>query len=514
MNNNVNAHANNDGLSNYKSDSNSQISDSMKMHFDILLAAFASAGKGLDSAATKEEIVDLLDSRTRNKRFDKTLINKLFTVIADDNRNAQYSVSVFIKNYIYLEEEMKQNMLKYEQLLAKEQTKNEEWAERRESALRSEIVNEEGLTEKSKITILFIEVIPYSAQNSNHQYETYVVQSKYLDQVQHTNEFSSHEACKLQQEFTFKLQTMKSEIEFVLFGKARNNNDGDGDDDDECVPLGNVRFPLEKLEKEESFNVNIKIPELHNEHNTILDINATLTCYWSDAFNFTEEKKISDEKLVKIKEKLNKTKFYLSALLEPLEYSNARIKHIRQNNADALEPIMEMKETNEVNTGDVFTNKESVCENKQLQLIENKIKETFNVDVVDWFHIVEMCAIIICLCSVLALYRNDYVGATGGCVIMCINRMMKGKNEAKQVMSMIKGTIGVAIGMAVMDVVWLVMNFVTVFKGVDDYKGGKENGILRVSALFCVCNIAVKGVVTVGGLIQYNKVSHMLKQNK
>ena len=144
MNNNVNVYANNnDMFSNYKSDSNSQISESMKMHFDVMLNAFSNAGKNVDSVVTKAEIVDLLDSRTKNKRFDRTLINKLFTVIADDNRNDTCLVSVFIKNYIYLEEEMKQNMQKYEQLLAKEKVKNEEYADKKDIALRNEIVNED-----------------------------------------------------------------------------------------------------------------------------------------------------------------------------------------------------------------------------------------------------------------------------------------------------------------------------------------------------------------------------------
>ena len=515
MNNNVNAHyANNDMFSNYKSDSNSQVSDSMKLHFDVMLTAFSNAGKGVDSVVTKTEVVDLLDSRTKNKRFDRTLINKLFTIIDDDSRNDTCLVSVFIKNYIYLEEEMKQNMQKYEQLLAKEKVKNEEYAEKKELALRSEIVNEEGLSDKSTITITFIEVIPNKIDDANYEYEAYVVQSKYLDQVQYTSEFGLYDVTNLQQEFTFKLQTLRSEIEFVLFGKRHHSNvDNDDNDNDEYVPLGNVKFPLDKLEKEENFSVKIKIPELHNEHNTILDINASLNCYWSDVFNYTEEKNNSDEKLVKIKEKLNKTKFYLNALLEPLEYSNANMKQNKQhNNADVLEPIMELKETNEVNTGDVY--KESVCENKQLQLIENKIKETFNINIIDWNNIIQVCSIILCICSVLSLYRNDYIGITGACAIMCINRLTKGKNDMKQVMNMIKGTIGVAIGMVVMDVMWLVMNIVSVFKGVDVYKGGNENGILRVSVLLCVCNIVVKAVVIVGGLIQYNKVSYILKSNK
>lgn len=512
MNNNVNVYANNnDMFSNYKSDSNSQISESMKMHFDVMLNAFSNAGKNVDSVVTKAEIVDLLDSRTKNKRFDRTLINKLFTVIADDNRNDTCLVSVFIKNYIYLEEEMKQNMQKYEQLLAKEKVKNEEYADKKDVALRNEVINEEGLSEKSTITIMFIEVIPYKRDNSSYEYEAYVVQSKYLDQVQYTNEFGLYEVSKLQQEFTFKLQTLRSEIEFVLFGKRHHNNDND--DDNEYVPLGNVKFPLEGLEKEENYSVNIKIPELHNEHNTILDINATLTCYWSDVFNYTEEKKNSDEKLVKIKEKLNKTKFYLNALLEPLEYSNANIKHNKQNNhADVLEPIMELKETNDINTGDIL--KENACENKQLQLIENKIKETFKINSIDWNNIIQICSIIICICSVLSLYRNDYIGVTGGCAIMFINILMKRKNDIKQIMNMIKGIIGIAIGIVVMDVIWFILNIVDVFKGVDVYKGGNENGILRTSALLCVGNIVIKTIIIIGGLIQYNKVNSVLKSNK
>lgn len=121
-----------------------------------------------------------------------------------------------------------------------------------------------------------------------------------------------------------KPTSLRDEFTFTLFGIKPDNEIE--------TTIGKVNFPLVQIEKQESYEIEIDIPDFNDQTNTIAKIKASLYFYWSDFLYYSQEKKNSDELLQKIQQNLKKTNQYLQMLNEPLEnqpiYQKSNIEKI------------------------------------------------------------------------------------------------------------------------------------------------------------------------------------------
>ena len=156
------------------SDSNSQLNEQALAHIQTLKDAFQQIDKDLDSVLTSSELLSFLDNRMKSGQFDRNIATKLFSYIDKDNKG-EISVQDFIKGYIFLEEDIKKTLTKFQKKYNEVKKVNEELAKKCMES-QNEKINAEGLSEKSKITLIFSEI---EVLSNREQYQIFIVETKY-----------------------------------------------------------------------------------------------------------------------------------------------------------------------------------------------------------------------------------------------------------------------------------------------------------------------------------------------
>lgn len=133
------------------SETSSQINEKLKMHASYLFEEFTKEGKDPKTKVSKRDIIDFLDRHVPKGNFDKSLIEKLFLVMELEDENI-VTVENFIKNYINLEDEVKNALMVCQKKLEQEKNKIKEY-ERQIDNYKGEEVNEDGLCEDTKLTV-------------------------------------------------------------------------------------------------------------------------------------------------------------------------------------------------------------------------------------------------------------------------------------------------------------------------------------------------------------------------
>ena len=156
------------------SDSNSQLNEQALAHIQTLKDAFQQIDKDLDSVLTSSELLSFLDNRMKSGQFDRNIATKLFSYIDKENKG-EISVQEFIKGYIFLEEDIKKTLTKFQKKYNEVKKVNEELAKKCMES-QNEKINAEGLSDKSKITLIFSEI---EVLSNREQYQIFIVETKY-----------------------------------------------------------------------------------------------------------------------------------------------------------------------------------------------------------------------------------------------------------------------------------------------------------------------------------------------
>ena len=91
-----------------------------------------------------------------------------------DNKG-EISVQDFIKGYIFLEEDIKKTLTKFQKKYNEVKKMNDELANKCMES-QNEKINSEGLSEKSKITLIFSEI---EVLSNREQYQIFIVETNY-----------------------------------------------------------------------------------------------------------------------------------------------------------------------------------------------------------------------------------------------------------------------------------------------------------------------------------------------
>ena len=156
------------------SETNSQLNEQALAHIQTLKDAFQQIDKDLDSVLTSSELLSFLDNRMKSGQFDRTIATKLFSYIDKDNKG-EISVQDFIKGYIFLEEDIKKTLTKFQKKYNEVKKMNDELANKCMES-QNEKINSEGLSEKSKITLIFSEI---EVLSNREQYQIFIVETNY-----------------------------------------------------------------------------------------------------------------------------------------------------------------------------------------------------------------------------------------------------------------------------------------------------------------------------------------------
>ena len=160
------------------SESNSQLNEQTLAHIQILKDAFQQIDKDLDSILTPSELLSFLDNRMKSGQFDRNIATKLFSYIDKDNKG-EISVQDFIKGYIFLEEDIKKTLSKFQKRYNEVKKENNELANKCMES-QNEKINAEGLSDKSKITLVFSEI---EVLSNREEYQMFIVETKYNREI-------------------------------------------------------------------------------------------------------------------------------------------------------------------------------------------------------------------------------------------------------------------------------------------------------------------------------------------
>ena len=156
------------------SETNSQLNEQALAHIQTLKDGFQQIDKDLDSVLTSSELLSFLDNRMKSGQFDRNIATKLFSYIDKDNKG-EISVQDFIKGYIFLEEDIKKTLTKFQKKYNEVKKMNDELANKCMES-QNEKINSEGLSEKSKITLIFSEI---EVLSNREQYQIFIVETNY-----------------------------------------------------------------------------------------------------------------------------------------------------------------------------------------------------------------------------------------------------------------------------------------------------------------------------------------------
>ena len=92
----------------------------------------------------------------KSGQFDRNIATKLFSYIDKDNKGEIF-VQDFIKGYIFLEEDIKKTLSKFQKRYNEVKKESNELANKCMES-QNEKINAEGLSDKSKITLKFYQI--------------------------------------------------------------------------------------------------------------------------------------------------------------------------------------------------------------------------------------------------------------------------------------------------------------------------------------------------------------------
>ena len=266
----------------------------------MLSKAFSDLAWSNDKEIGQNEIIYFLNKKSKDGKFDNTLLNKLFQYIGIEE-DTKITVGEFINLYIQFEEELNQNISELKKKTIDEQNLYNSYQEQCYK-YKNEKLNSDGFSETAKLSMEITdieikkplknikEIILYLMYNSDKK----ELKFNYSPNITNFNE----------QNFEFKSTSKKDNFDLVLQGIEDNESNT-------IINIGKKNFPLEEITSQEEYSVQITIPEINKKDQIAALINCKITLHWSDYQFFEDKKKNCEIKLRKLNEASLKVNKYL-----------------------------------------------------------------------------------------------------------------------------------------------------------------------------------------------------------
>ena len=278
--------------------------DLKKAKIDSLVTFFTNSGYRSSNRIGQIELLQFLSKRAGSGRFDQILSEKLFQVLNLDHMST-ITIEDFINGFIQFEEDIRRNAEIFNINLNKEQEIYNSLVEQCRR-YKMEKLNEEGMCENAKV---YGEITDIDIKKKLEGIKEIIIKVIYNDKSEELHfkmgDINSNELLK--KSFGFKPTSRKDHFEFIMKGINDRNQTFD---------IGSKVFPLDEVNSNEEYIVQIQVPELDNETEIAAFIHAKIVIYWSDYKYYERLRKKAESRLKKLISATNKASQYLKLVRE------------------------------------------------------------------------------------------------------------------------------------------------------------------------------------------------------
>lgn len=293
------------------SELNSQLVEQTKNKIENIRQALKKFDKDLDDEINQEELLNFLDSNMRNgQKFDRGLANKIFEAL-DLDKSGRITVEEFIRNFISIEEEIKTHAKDLQNKYMAEKEKNLN-IQKMLLENQTEKLNAEGIGQNAKITI---EIYNIEFLRNFSSLKRISIRIRFESEAKETRQVSGEENVVVWKE-KFEFRVARKDI---LYFEVINNDEISGRKE----VLGTVSFPLNKIERQDEYDLELEIPDENDENVNMAKINAKIQFIWSIYKYYQDLLTKSERVLQNCQAMLVKTNKLLENLNEPLRFFEA-----------------------------------------------------------------------------------------------------------------------------------------------------------------------------------------------
>ena len=484
------------------SENSSQVNEQMKSKVEVLTKAFNAMDKDLNSELTQEEVLDFLNSHTKNgMQFNQNLAHKLIEKL-DFDHNGTVNVEEFIKNYVYFESDLKGAQLNLQQKMAQEAKmlqSNKELCRQ----YQQEQLNSEGFCDNAKITVTVEEV---NMQTQLDDIKSIGITILYNDIVKQTNFIAGDTNVRVNEQYVFKPKTRKDHFEFILKGK---------DQYDREIDIGSKVLNLEGTESQDEYKIEILIPDINDIDKIVADVQTNISFYWSDFDHYSKQVKQTEKKLEKLQKALNQTTNYLNTLNEIFasvpttqDFNN----YIEQDFIPQTENIHQKDNSHApLKTNPMLEDQlmfdDDEAPNPAISMVEGKLKTIFKQNKIYWIVYIKVLAVLVSILGFLSsFFKPDFPNTLGGILVLliCLFGFRNSSNE--KMINFLKLMLYIVVFLIGYDLIWILIYIGDCFGGIDKYTRGNVDGLLKFTMFVTVINELLKGCLGFGIWAQLKKI--------
>ena len=270
-----------------------------------LFSGFSEFGYKSSSSIGQNEFSFFLNKRSKSGRFDETLLDKLFEFLSLD-QSSSISIEEFISGFLEFEEDLKKNSELFNIKFAQEQEIYSNILKQCK-AYQSEKLNAEGLCENAKV---YGEITDVDIKRKLEGIKEIIIIIVYNEKKEEIHfkigDINSNEKLK-NKTFEFKPTSRRDHFEFIMKGVNER---------DQVFDIGSRVFPLDDVDSQEEYLVQIIIPEMDNPNQVAAYIHAKIVLYWSDFKHYERLRKKQEKRLKKYSVAANKAAEYLKIIRE------------------------------------------------------------------------------------------------------------------------------------------------------------------------------------------------------
>ena len=270
-----------------------------------LFSGFNELGYKSSTNIGQNEFSFFLNKRSKSGRFDETLLDKLFEFLSLD-QSASISIEEFINGFLEFEEDLKKNAELFNIKFAQEQEIYSNILKQCR-AYQSEKLNAEGLCENAKI---YGEITDIDIKRKLEGIKEIIIIIVYNEKKEEIHfkigDINSNEKLR-NKTFEFKPTSRRDHFEFIMKGVNER---------DQVFDIGSRVFPLDDVDSQEEYLVQIIIPEIDNPNQIAAYIHAKIVLYWSDFKHYERLRKKQEKRLKKYSVAANKAAEYLKKIRE------------------------------------------------------------------------------------------------------------------------------------------------------------------------------------------------------
>jgi hypothetical protein len=476
-----------EGINDKYSETSSQI-NKQRPKIESMQRMFEEIDKDFDSQLTQTEIINFLNTHTKNEsEFNRNLANRFITSL-DFDQNGLITVEEFVKGYISFENDLENTANDFKSKLKTEENTLRQYQDKCRACQQEELQN--GICDNAFITVKFTEIDMKTKLDEIMSIAMTVKLNEHFKTTQFMSG-STNDSIHLNEEFKFIPKSRQDKMEFLLRGKHSDGSD---------FEIGKKVFDLNTIQSQDKYEITIELPDIYDNKSIIAHIKTIIFFYWSDYEKYSELAQKSENQIQKIKKAIHQTNNYLKTLNDLYGLSPDPIKQLRNEMTDYGNTHNNYSTYNYSNenlfvpsTINENLNGNTSSPNAIVEYAEGMLKGIFKQKTISWVVISRILGGLLGLIAMLfSFVKGDFPNALGGFLTLLGLMMIKQFRNQKE---LIKVLLYMIIGLFVYDIIWLRIYGGNCWDKHDRRTGGNENGLLIASFFITIINEVLKGML-------------------